>query len=283
MENKFMVKNLQVLAGSILFPLAVVYFIQPAGLNSGGFVGLSQIIAYLLPTGHFDATGIVNLCFNIPLFMLAYKGVGKKFFFRTLFSVLLQAVLMSFLPVQDTPVMADTLSNTLVGGVIAGIGIGLCLRGSASAGGMDILGVYLSKVQPDFSVGKLSYLLNAFVLGLFAIMFDLQVALYSLIFIVLAYFVSDRVHVQNITATCTIITTSPLVKQEIMKRLGRGVTCWQGKGAYTGKSSELMITVVNQYEVRYVKSIVKACDPKAFLLVSPSKAILGNFEKRPTE
>lgn len=283
MKSKKLVKNFELVLGSCLFPIAVTYFIQPAGLNSGGFVGLAQIIAYLLPFKGFDATGLINMCFNIPLFILAFRGVGPKFFWRTLFSVALQSFLMSALPIQSKPIMASALSNALVGAVIAGCGIGFCLRASASAGGLDILGVYLSKIRPDFSVGKLSYILNAFVLSISAILFSLQTALYSLIFIMIAYFVSDKVHIQNISVECVIFTKSPEVKEFIMQKIGRGITAWKGYGAYTGSETEILLTIINQYEVRYVRQYIKEIDPKAFMIVSPAKPVLGNFERRPTE
>jgi uncharacterized membrane-anchored protein YitT (DUF2179 family) len=120
---------------------------------------------------------------------------------------------------------------------------------------MDILGVYLSKVRRNFSVGKLSYALNAVILTWNGILFGMQSALYSLLFVMVCYFVSDRVHIQNIDVWALIITVNPNIKHEINEQMGRGVTWWNGNGAYTGRQQEILVTCINKYEVRQLSKL----------------------------
>ena len=268
----------QLILGSIFFAVATRFFLDPAHVNTGGFIGLAQIISWLV-SGTMNLSGIINFAINIPLCILAWCKLSHGFFIRTLVSVLIQTFLLSVLPVP-APIMPDVLSNTLFGGLLGGIGVGLCLRSAGCAGGMDILGVYLSKVRPDFSVGKLSYIINAFVLTLSAILFDLQTALYSLIFVIVCYYVSDKVHIQNINVWALIITKNPDLKHEINRQMGRGVSYWEGKGAYTNQDEEILVTAINKYEVRELKRIVRQADERAFCILNDGDPIRGNFEKR---
>ena len=275
-------KYLMLIAGSLLFPVAVNCFVVPAGLNTGGFVGLAQNISTIL-VGSAALTGAINFCFNIPLFVLSWKSISHKFFVKTVLSLIIQSTALSFLPVLSEPILPDPLSNAVFAAVIGGFGIGLCLLSGGCAGGLDILGVYFSKKAPDISVGKISYMINFFVLGWSAFLFSLPAAMYSLIFVVIMYFVSDKVHYQNINVMALIITQNPEIKDVILEQTHRGVTCWKGNGAYTHSNTEILLSVVNKYEVNSLKKIVKDHDPHAFLLITGTKPVLGNVEKRLTD
>lgn len=267
------------IVGSILFPIGVNVFISPWKFNTGGLIGIAQIASQMI-CGSVKLSGLFNTLMNIPLFILAWKALSKSFLFKTILSILIQSTLLSFLSVPTTPIFADPLTNVIFGAILGGLGIGLCLQSAGSAGGLDILGVYFSVTKPGFSVGKISYIVNAFV-ELFAIsIYGLENALYSTLFIVIMYFVSDQVHLQNISMTAMIITSNHELKHVILDRIHRGVTWWKGNGAYTGDDKEILLCVMNRYEVRYMKKLIQEYDPKAFLLLNRTKAALGNYERR---
>lgn len=279
MNTKKLYQYFLIVIGSILFPVGVTCFIVPWQLNTGGIIGIAQILSYLL-IGTTTLSGLFNFCFNIPLFILAWRNLNRTFVIKTLLSLVIQSVLLSCLPVPSSPILLDPLSNVIFGAVLGGLGIGLCLQAGGSAGGLDILGMYFSYRRPNFSVGQLSYAVNLAVEAGAALLFSLSNALYSIMFILLMYFVSDKVHLQNISMYGLIITTSPQVKEHLLSDLHRGVTAWKGYGAYTNSSKEILLCVINRYEVREVRKIVKTYDPKAFFLLCHGKAILGNFERR---
>ncbi len=267
------------IAGSILFPVGVTYFIAPYHFNSGGLTGIAQILSWLA-VGDMHLSGAFLIMLNVPLFILAWKKLHKKFIFKTTISLIIQSTLLSFLEVPTEPIMGDPLASVVVGSVICGIGCGLCLQSMGCAGGLDILGVYFASTRPDFKVGKLSYIVNFFVEMAATMMFGLSNALYSLIFILAYYFVSDKVHLQNICTYALIITSNPEVKNRLLNEIHRGVTEWSAKGAYTGNDKELLLCIMNRYEVRQVKKIVHETDPKAFMLLTAGKMVQGNFESR---
>lgn len=257
----------------------MTYFIAPFNFNSGGLIGIAQILSYLC-VGGMQLSGVFNFMLNIPLFILAWKKLHKKFLFKTIISLIIQSTLLSVLTVPAVPVMTDPLASVVVGSVICGIGCGLCLQSMGCAGGLDILGVYFAYTRPDFSVGKVSYVVNFFVEAAAIMLFGLQNALYSLIFILTYYFISDKVHLQNICTYALIITSQPELKTRLLNEIHRGVTEWKAQGAFTGNDKEMLLCIMNRYEVRQVKKIVHETDPKAFMLLTAGKMALGNFERR---
>ena len=275
----------EVIAGSILLSLGIWLFVTPNGLNFGGAIGTSQIIEVfvrkLLPIPKsMNIVGIINFMINVPLFIMGYRILNKEFCLKTGMSIVVQTITLSFLPNLTHPVMPDMLSNCIFGAIMCGVGVGLALKGSGSTGGIDIAGVCLSKTKPGFSVGKLSTIANAVVFTCCAFIFDLQTTLYSIIFVFVLYFISDRIHYQNINVIALIFTKEKDMKNVIMEKTGRGVTYWMGKGAYTENDQYILYCAINKYEMKTFKKIVHDIDPQAFVTISEDSEILGGFEKR---
>ena len=147
-------------------------------------------------------------------------------------------------------------------------------------GGLDLLGVYLAQKNKDFSVGKMNLVFNVLLYTLCAIIFNVQTALYSAIWIAVFSITIDRFHYQNIEVELMIFTHDPDVKEKIMKKYIRGVTCWKGEGAYTKKGTEILITVVAKSEVEQVKHDIQKMDPQAFIIADDTVEVTGDYQKR---
>lgn len=274
-----------VIFGAFLFSVGMNFFIVPLNLYSSGVLGMAQIIRTLLQQTaglHFqmDIAGVLNFIFNLPLFFIAFRTMSKNFFVKTLLSVAAQTVFMTFLMIPAEPILEDTLANCMIGGVIGGVGMGMTLQCSGSGGGFDILGVYFTKRFENFSVGKLSLLINAILYLLCACLFDVETAIYSIIFLACFSLVVDKSHYQNINVTCMVFSKTGGFETAIMEELGRGVTVWNGMGAYTSEHTRIMTVVANKYEVNHLKSIIKGQDPHAFIIFFEGTHVSGNFEKR---
>ena len=220
-----------VITGGILFAAAVNLFIVPLDLYSCGVVGIAQVLRTILvdymhiPFPHqIDIAGILNFLINIPLFVLAYRSISHSFFVKTLVNVIVQTAALTFIMVPNTPIIEDVLTSCVVAGVIGGFGIGMVLRSSGSGGGLDILGVYMTKKSEKFSVGKLSLIINVIVYLFCAVLFNVQTAVYSIIFMISFSLMLDKMHFQNINMTAMIFTKNKEIQKVIMKEMGRGVT-----------------------------------------------------------
>lgn len=274
-----------IIIGAFLFCLGVNLFISPLGLYNGGVVGISQIIRTIIvdcfpSVKNFEIAGIINFIINIPLLLIAYKSISKKFFIRTVVSVISQTIFFTVITIPSTAIIDDPLAACLIGGIITGAGIGITLKAGGSGGGIDILGVYFTKKYKNFSVGKLGIIINAIIYGICAILFELPTAIYSVIYTTFFSMIVDKIHYQNINTTAMIFTKMENIECGIMKEMGRGVTCWNGQGAYTGEESKILVTVISKYEINQLKRIVLEKDPKAFIIFNEGLNVTGNFEKR---
>nr|WP_317282685.1 YitT family protein [uncultured Sellimonas sp.] len=272
--------------GGILFAAGVNLFITPLTLYNGGFVGIAQLIRTFLTStlhlsfGQTDISGIIYFLLNIPLVYLAWKKMGKGFFAKTIITVIIQTAALTFIPIPKSPIIEDYLTACIIGGLVSGFGTGLVLRGGSSGGGQDILGLYFTKKFRNFSVGKMGIIINAFVYGICLCMFNLEIVIYSLIYGVIASVACDRVHIQNINMSVMIFTKKLGISKAIMDEMGRGVTNWDGAGAYTKETSYILFVMISKYEVNQIKRIVRSIDPNAFMIFTEGCSVDGNFEKR---
>ncbi len=283
-NKKELIKQyLGVMGGSLIFALSVNLFVVPFSLYSPGIIGIAQIIRTLIAPYlpfTFDIAGIINFLLNIPLFILAFHSISRHFFAKTILSILTQAIAMSIIPIPTTPLISNILTSCIIGGLISGFGVGYALRQSGCCGGTDIIGFYLAKKNAPFSVGQVSIIINIFVFGLCAILFNLETAIYSIIYMVVMYNTCDKTHYQNINMTAMVFTKNQDVKQEIINQIGRGVTYWQGAGAYTDENTYILVSAINKYEEPRFRKLVYSLDPHAFVIFQEGMSINGNFEKR---
>lgn len=286
-KNQKLIEFMWSLAGAFLFAFGVNVIITPIGLYNGGFTGIAQLIrtvanqtfdfAFLK---QYDITGIVYYIMNIPIFWWAWKEMGKRFLVNSLITVSIQTVFMTFIPVPEAPIFGDRLMACIIGGLVVGTGVGIILRGRSSGGGQDIIGVICAKKYPGFSVGKIAIMMNVFVYTICLWMFDIEVVVYSLIYTTVLAMACDRAHLQNINMSVMIFTKKDGIEDIVMKEMRRGVTKWEGVGAYTNEDSHILYIMISKYEVEQLKEIVHRVDPHAFIILNEGTMVLGNFEKR---
>ena len=272
--------------GAVMFVFGVNAIISPLGLYNGGFVGMGQIARYLLEeyagikvTG-IDIAGLVYFALNAPLFVLAFKSMSKEFFGKTVYTVVLQTILFSVIPIPEVGFTSDVLTSCIIGGFVSGIGVGIILRAGSSGGGQDILGVYFAKKYPGYSVGKMTLIINGFVYGCCALLFDMEIVVYSLIYTGIMSLVMDKVHIQNINTTVIIVTKKPGLEDYLIKEMNRGVTCWKGTGGYSKGETNVAMVALSKYEVAILKKKLYEFDKDAFYVLSTGNDVGGHFEKR---
>lgn len=280
-----MVRYLTIAGGALLYTLGLNLFVTPMHLYSGGAMGIAQIIRTLLvekagvTLGNVDLSGIIYYILNIPLMILAFKGLNKSFFFKTLLAITVTTVAMSLIPIP-APIVADKLTGCIIGGMTVGAGIGIMLMSGGSGGGLDILWTYLAGKGSNRSVGRFGLCCNIMIYAVCAILFNVETAVYSVILSAVSSITLDRVHFQNIMMQMTIVTKVEGVAKHIMDKTRHGVTEWDGNGAYTNQGVHVLLTVVSKYEVSKVRRVVRECDPHAFISYNRIDGLDGNFKKR---
>ena len=274
--------------GELIAAAALNLFIVPLHLYTGGILGVCQLARTLMQTylgisfGPYDIAGILYFLSNIPILLLAYKTLGKSLVFKTLICTVAYSLFYSIIPIPSAPIVDDYLTACLLGGILAGVGSGIVLTCGGSGGGLDIVGLCLSKRGSSFTVGKFSLTFNAFLYAACLLLFTPEVAIYSVIYNFFTSMVLDRMHQQNISVQVLIFTREDESKlgKFIMENLGRGVTYWNGTGAYTGDNIHVLCVCLSKFEIEELLHAVHSIDPHAFLTVQEGTRIYGNFRRK---
>lgn len=276
------------LAGEVLIAAGVNLFIVPLGLYSGGVLGVCQLIRTLLQTymgvdlGSFDITGILYFIVNIPILIYGYRALGRALAAKTIVCTVAYSVVSSIIPIPSVPIVSDYLTSCLIGGLLTGLGSGIVLTCGCSSGGLDVVGLCLSKKGSSFTVGRFSLTFNIFLYAICLFLFNVEVAIYSVIYNLATVMVMDRMHQQNISVQALIFTRGDGYKlgQEIISKLGRGVTYWNGAGAFAGASIRILCVCLSKYEVEDLVDLVHKQDPNAFFTIQVGVQVYGNFHRK---
>ena len=262
-----------ILAGSCLYGVGLTVFVQPSGIPMGGVPGISLVLDYL-----FGApVGVMNFVLNLPLFALGYRLLGREFFCKTLFSIVVSSLFIDLcgplLPVYS----GDVLLAALFGGVIMGVGFGMIFRVGGTTGGTDVLSkyFYLKRSVPLGVTGVIFK--TAIITGSAIVYKSLESAMYGIIVSYVAGIVIDKVvYGADRQKNAFIITDRPQeVSESIMQVLHRGVTALPATGMYTGADRTMLVCAVRRNEVVRVKSLVTAADPSAFMMLFDVSEVLG--------
>lgn len=202
---KDVAKNqLGALVGTLIYTVGVNLFIVPSGVYSGGMMGVCQLLRNLIlfilgkEMGGSDIAGIIYYALNVPVFIAGIIVLGKRYMASTIITVSAMSLFLSVIPILQTPIMQDdVLASSIVGGALAGCGIGLVLRYKSTMGGMDIISLFIMKKYNNISMGKIYLTVNIVVYGICMILYSPRIAIYSLIYAVVSSTVMDRIFVLN--------------------------------------------------------------------------------------
>ncbi len=268
--------------GGLIYAASINLIVLPSGLFIGNMTGLAQVVQDLLKVFGLpikrDITGLLLFLFNMPLFIISFTSINRKFFWKTAITVVSMFVAMTFIPiVQILPETLEMITATIIGAVIAGFGAGLCLQAGGSGGGTDIYGVYVSLKRKDFSVGRVNLIISLIIYVYAFFVKDMAVMIYSLIFSMIYSFVVDKVHYQNVKISLMIVSKSEAIINCITKDYGRGATYWHGKGAYSQLDTYVINTVVSKYELIRLRRHIQEIDPNAFIIENTDVHVTGQF------
>lgn len=286
-KSREAIKIITTIIGSVLYAIGINLFITPMGLYTGGLIGLCQLIRTFLVSvlginiGNFDLVGLLFFILNIPILLLAYKSIGKRFLARTIITVITMTIALSVITI-DKPIIDDMLTSCLIGSIIAGVGTGLTLMSTASGGGLDVLGIFFTKKYKNMSFGKVNIFINGIIFLLCFLSFSVEIVVYSVISIVFYSIVVDKMHQQNISVKALIFTkaeTKP-IESHIFNELERGITYWDGKGAFTNDATKVLCVCLSKYEVDRLRTIVHTYDKDAFFIFEEGVKVDGNFTKK---
>ena len=274
LPTRSLLMNLGLLtAGGFILAFGVNAILIPQQFLPGGVLGISLIFHYLFPP---LSMGFLYLLANIPFVLLGWFSVSRRFMYYTAFGIAIFSFAASVIPVVPLFNIDNQILAAILAGIICGVGGGIVLRSAGSGGGLDILAVYLNK-KWEIRLGWTYALFNSVILIGGAIIFSLEMALYTLIYIFTMGKVIDAVITGfNQRKQILIISDQPyLLAQEILKHLNRGVTFLEGEGAYTHKSKRIIFSIVSLTELAHMKDLIFKIDPHAFVVINDTLEVLG--------
>ncbi|MGX6978326.1 YitT family protein [Vagococcus elongatus] len=265
---------------AFLYSLALNVFWRNGNIYAGGITGASQIITTILEriTSSPVPISLVYYALNVPLFILGWFLVDRKF---VLFTVI--GVTFASFAIQITPSLEltkDPIICAIFGGALSGYSLGFALKHGLSTGGMDIILLSLRKVTGK-SIGNISMIINGIIVLTAGFIFGWPHAFYSVLSIFVAAKATDLVYVKHKKVQVMIITQHPMeVSTQLQEQLIRGITVISyAIGAYTKQERAVLITVITNYEMEILKEIMKEADPNAFVSVSRDVEILSEFKE----
>lgn len=255
--------------------ISINMFLNPHNIAPGGLTGVAIIINTL--TGF--PIWLINIVFDIPLFLFAFRILGKKDASKTLLGILfLTASLKVTENLGNINVTSDVLLSSISGGIVLGIALGLIFRINGSTGGTDLIGLLANKTFPSLSVATLMGFADGCIVILSGVVSrNIEIALYSAIALYIIVKASDVVVEGINTSSSFMIISDKYVEigNAIRDELERGATILKGQGLYTGNDKNLLLVVVSKREVVILKKLVKNIDPNSFIIVSDIFEALG--------
>jgi uncharacterized membrane-anchored protein YitT (DUF2179 family) len=269
--RQFLWNLILITTGSCICALAVNGILIPRKFVSSGVTGIALIFHYIIP---YLPVSVLYLLFNVPLFALGWKYVSRRFFIYSIIGTAVFSAAMEWIvvPIQ----VQDPLLCSLLAGIIMGVGVGIILRSAGSSGGTDIISVM---VQTRFSI-RLGYTVLAFnsiVLAASAMLFSLEIALYTLIYMYVSSHILDLV-VTGLSQRKSVMIISKSqgdIIIKILKELNRGVTVIKGQGGYSGEPEDIIYTVIAFRDLASMKRLINKIDPHAFVVFSDTAEVMG--------
>ena len=129
--------------GLTMYALGWAMFLTPNGMIGGGVTGFAAILQYA--TNGAIPISITYFVLNIILLIVGTKILGTGFGAKTIFAIIMTSIMLGvtqeFIPVDfvDEFSQDSKIVCTVLGGIMAGVGIGLSMSQGGSTGGTDII------------------------------------------------------------------------------------------------------------------------------------------------
>ena len=268
---------LLITVGSVLFAIGVQGIVIHHQFITGGLYGAGLFIYYKI---EMLSPGLWFLLLNIPLFLVSWFFVGRRFFFYSLYGVVIVSLASEMIRLDFG--IQNQLYAAIAAGLICGAGGGLVLRTLGSGGGIDIIAVMLHE-KFNFGIGKTYIIFNAVLFAFFISSFgpDLFIASLVLVFIsstaieyVLAMFNKRKI--------IYVISDKNLeISRELRDDLNHGATFIKARGVYSQQDKLILMTVTNRIQLKRIEQLVFTIDPNALFIVENTFNVIGaSFSRR---
>ena len=263
--------------GSLVFAIGAQAILVHHNFIIGGLFGTGMLIYY---KSGMLSPGIWYLLLNIPLLIAGCIFLSRRFFLYSLYGVCMLSFFAEILTLDFA--ITDQLYAAVAGGAICGVGAGISLRSRGSGGGLDIIAIIIHQ-KFNFGVGKFFMLYNAALYTLVFSQYQPDIVIASII----VTFVSSisLEHVLSLFNQRKIVYILSDNHQAIIDTISfdlqQGATLLPATGAYTGRQTQMIMTITNNLQLKRLEEKVFDIDPQALFIVENSFNVIGsNFGRR---
>ena len=265
---------LMVLLGNTLQALSIRLFIIPANLMSCGTTGIGLVMNHVfgIPLSAFI------LIFNVLMLAVGWAFIGRKFAMTTILSSLVYPVALEVFNrlLGNLVITENVLLNTVFGGLGLGLSLGIVLRAGASTGGMDIPPLILKKYF-HIPVSASLWAFDFCILLSQVFFHPAEDLLYGILLILVISFALNKVMLLGTSRTEVKIISEKheAIRQAILSRVDRGCTMLHGQGGYLQQDTELILSIVSNYELPKIQQLAREIDPNCFVIISRVTEVWG--------
>ena len=261
-SKEFAIDILVDIVGNMLIAIGVYNFAANSGFPVAGISGVALIFYHLfgLPIG------TMTIVLNIPIIILCYKVLGKKFLLRSLKTMLIQWPLMDFIAPMLPVYEGDRLLSAICAGVFAGLGYAIIYLRNTSTGVADFIIMSVRALKPHLSIGKITFVTDLVI-----------VVTGGLILTYILTVVVDKVMYGIDAGKMALIVTDkgPEVAKRIDEMTARGCTFLKAEGSFSRDDKLVVMCACSNKEMYNVQKAVKDEDEKAFLIMMESNEVRG--------
>lgn len=262
------------LIGSIFIAVGIYNFAVQAKFPMTGFSGISIILYRLLHV----PIGLSAIILNIPVAILCYRLLGRKFFISSLRCMVLSSVLIDYVAPLFPVYEGSRLLAALCTGVFGGIGYALIYTKNSSTGGSDFIIMAVKAIKPHLSLGKIAFWSDVGIILVGGILFrDVDGIIYGMVVNYIFAVAVDKLMYGINAGKLTLIVTEHgrEICQVIDRCCQRGSTILSAHGGYCGDKKQVVMCACSNKEMFQVQQAVKAADPDSFLVVLESNEVHG--------
>jgi len=243
----------------------------------GGLFGISSLIFY--STGWLNP-GLLYLILNIPMFVLGYLFVSRRFLWYSALAMTTVSLLYQVIHVQIH--IENQLYAAIAFGALFGLGSGIVLRSLGSNGGADVLAIILNQ-KYNFGIGKFSFSFNLLLYTTCFFFMDSDLIIASIIAVfIAAQAINYTLSMFSQRKMAFIVSEKPReIADQVMNHLKIGMTMLPATGAYHGQKKTVLMVVINNIQLKRLEEIVFTTDDHALFIVENTFNVLGStFSKR---
>ncbi len=270
-----------IIIGSAVTALSIALFTTPAQIAPGGVSGIGTILYHMFGID----VGLSIFVLSVPVFIAGVRLFGSLYGIKSLIGTVALSAFTSFWNlifgyggILDYSREMSLWLSVLYGGVLAGIGIGLVMKGGSNTGGTDIMALILARYT-KITTGTSLMIIDAVIIAASAFVFSLESALYAIVVAFITSVALDKVVLSIGTGYAKEITIISDRLEEIgtfiTKELDRSGTVLPAKGLYSGQDKKMLMTVIpKEYISRLVRK-VHELDNSAFMIIQDTYHVLG--------